>query len=313
MLTYPAEFERDERAGYRPYRVAVSRLETLSPSFVKVTLSGADLRFFAPHGLDQRIKLLFPVGGRLPEIGVDDERARLEGSWYARWRDLPDEQRAPFRTYTVGAIRPADREIDVEFVSHGDGGPAARWLLGAAVGDELIVVGPDARSINSEGGIDWHPGTANELLLVGDATAVPAIRSIVESLPADARARVFLEVPYRADITPITSAADVTVTWLARDEASDGLEVAVRAWAAAEPTVLAAAVATQEQELDDVDIDVDILWDAPEDQPGEFYAWMAGESAVIKNLRRHLVSELGIDRRRVAFMGYWRLGKAEGS
>jgi NADPH-dependent ferric siderophore reductase len=43
----------------------------------------------------------------------------------------------------------------------------------------------------------------------------------------------------------------------------------------------------------------------------DFYAWLAGESSVIKTLRRFLVSETGIDRKRVAFMGYWRLGKSE--
>jgi NADPH-dependent ferric siderophore reductase len=32
---------------------------------------------------------------------------------------------------------------------------------------------------------------------------------------------------------------------------------------------------------------------------------------VIKRLRRFLVSEVGIDRRQVAFMGYWRDGRAE--
>jgi hypothetical protein len=30
-------------------------------------------------------------------------------------------------------------------------------------------------------------------------------------------------------------------------------------------------------------------------------------------LRRHLVTERGLDRRSVAFMGYWRLGRAEPS
>jgi NADPH-dependent ferric siderophore reductase len=41
------------------------------------------------------------------------------------------------------------------------------------------------------------------------------------------------------------------------------------------------------------------------------YAWLAGEAGVIRALRRHLVSERGIDRRTVAFMGYWRIGRAE--
>ncbi|WP_348533938.1 SIP domain-containing protein [Homoserinibacter gongjuensis] len=30
-------------------------------------------------------------------------------------------------------------------------------------------------------------------------------------------------------------------------------------------------------------------------------------------IRRHLVKELGVDRRAVAFMGYWRHGRAENS
>jgi NADPH-dependent ferric siderophore reductase len=42
-----------------------------------------------------------------------------------------------------------------------------------------------------------------------------------------------------------------------------------------------------------------------------FYAWIAGEAAVIKDMRRYLVRDVGIDRKQVAFMGYWRQGKAE--
>ena len=41
------------------------------------------------------------------------------------------------------------------------------------------------------------------------------------------------------------------------------------------------------------------------------YAWIAGEAATVRDLRRHLVQDLGADRRWVAFMGYWRLGRAE--
>ena len=40
------------------------------------------------------------------------------------------------------------------------------------------------------------------------------------------------------------------------------------------------------------------------------YAWIAGEAGVVTSLRRHLVRDLGIDRRQVAFMGYWRRGVA---
>ena len=40
----------------------------------------------------------------------------------------------------------------------------------------------------------------------------------------------------------------------------------------------------------------------------DLYAWIAGESGVVTALRRALVNDLGMDRRQVAFMGYWRRG-----
>ena len=89
------------------------------------------------------------------------------------------------------------------------------------------------------------------------------------------------------------------------------LTEAVTAWTSTAGDVLARAAAPRRQELAEVDVDVDLLWDSPEDSEGEFYAWMAGEAATIKTLRRHLVTGCGVDRKRVAFMGYWRLGQAE--
>lgn len=84
-------------------------------------------------------------------------------------------------------------------------------------------------------------------------------------------------------------------------------------------------------EVEDIDVDTTILWDtpgmralasaaastepAPDAEPvrgsAGCYAWIAGEAATVRDLRRHLVQDLGIDRRWVAFMGYWRRGKAE--
>ena len=40
------------------------------------------------------------------------------------------------------------------------------------------------------------------------------------------------------------------------------------------------------------------------------YAWIAGESWMVKAMRRSLVTELGLERAQVAFMGYWREGVA---
>ncbi|MER6583390.1 SIP domain-containing protein, partial [Nonomuraea sp. NPDC001023] len=75
--------------------------------------------------------------------------------------------------------------------------------------------------------------------------------------------------------------------------------------------LLPAGAAGAEPEEIDVDADAEILWEIPETGDGPCYAWLAGEAAVIKRLRRHLVSERGMDRKAVAFMGYWRQGRSE--
>jgi NADPH-dependent ferric siderophore reductase len=41
-------------------------------------------------------------------------------------------------------------------------------------------------------------------------------------------------------------------------------------------------------------------------------AWVAGESAAVMNIRRYWVGELGLDRRALTFMGYWREGRVLG-
>ena len=75
--------------------------------------------------------------------------------------------------------------------------------------------------------------------------------------------------------------------------------------------MLERAAAPRPQVLEDIDLDVELLWDSPDDAEGEFYAWIAGESSTVKLLRRMLVSGCGVDRGRVAFMGYWRAGQVE--
>lgn len=315
MLTLPGSTEQAvEWPAYRPYRASVGRIRRLSPRFVRVTFLGDDFATFGTAGLDQRVKVLFPLPGvGISDIGASDPATLVAGDWYTRWRALPDRLRNPFRTYTVRAVRPELRELDVDFVVHGDEGPAARWLPGAAVGSEVVIVGPDARSADSRIGLDWHPGTATRLFLAGDETAAPAICSILENLPAGARASAFIEVPSDADALPIESAAHIEVTWLARDAAPNGdrLQRAVRSWVATHRDAIAPVVLPEPQALAELDVDLELLWDSPAAAVGDFYAWLAGEASVIKQLRRFLVTETGIDRSRVAFMGYWRAGKAE--
>jgi NADPH-dependent ferric siderophore reductase len=287
----------------RPYAVTVSRIERLTPTFLRITFTGPQLSEFGTDGLDQRIKIMLP----LPGIGFTPLD---ENDWYGAWRDLPNELRNPLRTYTVRAVRTELREVDIDFVAHGDTGPASRWATHATVGDELILIGPCLRTDGLLSGVEWKPGDATHVLLAGDETAAPAICSIISAMPRTAQGCAFIEVPTIADALPIDAPEGVHVTWLARNGDAHGsaLDPAVRAW-----TDSFVSDGHTGERLADVDIENGILWEVPEpaSHSGGLYAWLAGEAGVIKTLRRFLVSETGLDRHQVAFMGYWRVGRAE--
>lgn len=307
------------RPTQRPYRVTVSRIDRLSPSFVRVTFHSPELVHFSDRGLDQRVKLVLPLADsgfeHFPQ-GTDD------WSWWQAWRELPHERQNPIRTYTARQIRRHSGEVDVDFVSHGDAGPASAWVESSSLGDEVVMVGPDARSGQQPMGIEWNPRDARTLLLAGDETAVPAIAAILTQLPQDARGCVFLEVPSRADILPLAAPDGVDLHWLPRvaDPVTDSsaaygdpLIEAVRDWTSRYVTAQHHGMPVDGRTLKDVDVDHDILWEVPTDSEAgaDLYAFLAGEAGAIKTLRRFLVSEVGIDRSQVAFMGYWRLGRAE--
>jgi NADPH-dependent ferric siderophore reductase len=296
--------------------VEVVRVEHLSPSFVRVELGGAALADFGVEGplYDQRIKLVFPNdAGRLASFAGADE------SWFSTWLDIPEEERGHMRTYTVREVRGSGvgTRLVVDLVlhlEHGASGPGGRWAAGARVGDRLVLIAP--RKGEAFGGIEFAPGTARHLLLAGDETAVPAISAILECLPEGSRGTAFLEVPVGADVLDVEAPVGVEVVWLPRDGAVLGerLHTAVVAHLGAPPLAV---------ELVDDEVDPNV-WETPtysssgeQDVPAvapgrhdDLYAWIAGESKVVTGLRRHLVTELGIGRRQVAFMGYWRQGVA---
>ncbi|MFJ6170159.1 siderophore-interacting protein [Curtobacterium sp. NPDC092190] len=300
-------------ARYRVFSVRVAAVSALTPSFVRVTLTGDALADFSAVGLDQRIKVVLPIPGHgFSDLPDSDD-------WYGAWRALPDAQRNPLRTYTVRSFRPDARELDIDFVAHGDTGPASRWVSSCRVGDELRIVGPAVPSSPAElpsGAAEFAPGSATRILLAGDETAAPAICAILEALDVATVGHVFIEVPTDADRLPVSAPAGVEVRWIARNGASHGVRMTdqVHAWAA-EVTTGAASVAEPVRgavDLADVDVDEQVLWDVPaalDERP--VYAWIAGEAGCVKELRRHLVRGVGLDRRQVAFMGYWRHGKAE--
>lgn len=291
-------------------RVAVSRVQRLSPSFVRLWLASCDLADFGVDGkvYDLRIKVIVPgEAGCLPDVdpaGPD---------WYRSWLAIPEAQRGYMRTYSVRDIvgSGADTELVLDIVVHGTpgdsghAGPGSEWAANARPGDEALVVGP--RRGAPYGGIEFNPPEATSVLLAGDETAVPAISRILADLDPSARGRAYLEVPLSEDILPIQTPEQVRITWLPRDGAELGQRLSQTV-----TDYLGVAATASSPAAEEIDV-----WETPtysasgeplRDTSGipDLYAWIAGECSIVTSLRRHLVKNLAVNRKQVAFMGYWR-------
>ncbi|MER5199216.1 siderophore-interacting protein [Streptomyces sp. NPDC002755] len=256
-------------APFRFFSLQVVRTRRLGPSLVRVSFAGEDLRHFFSDGRDQSLSLFLPHPGQsVPAVPFE-----LGDGWWQAWRELPDGVRAVMRSYTLRALRRDPDEIDIDFVLHTPAGPASAWASRAGAGDRVVLLGP---ALADNRAIRFRPPADTDLIVLwGDETALPAIASILESLPAGQRVRVWLEASDAGSVRELATAADAEVTWVVGESSVDALREA-RLPAAGHP-----------------------------------YVWIAGESGCVKALRRHFVRERGVDRRRITFVGYWRQGMSE--
>jgi len=243
---------------FREMRVLASR--RLTPGMQRLTLGGSDLARFAHGGL--HVRLLIPPRGRAPRwpsLGADGRPIWPEGA-----------DALASRVYSLRRIDPARGEVEIDVVLHeGAEGPGATWARRTRPGDRVGMAGPGGGDV----------GEAEDYLLLGDETALPAIARILERLPAGVRARVLLEVADAAERQALTSAAALELDWLQRDGRPAGSTTLLAEAAKALP---------------------------PPDRPERFFAWAGAEQAAIGAIRDHWRGAWGLDRRRHLAAAYWR-------
>jgi NADPH-dependent ferric siderophore reductase len=297
---------------YKLFDAVLRHKKTLSPHLMRVTLAGPMVTEMATWAPDQRVKLFFPA--------VDGSPARLphDDGWYARYRAMPVARRPAMRTYTIRHLRAEQGEVDIDFVLHGETGPASRWAIHAVPGEPIQIVAPDRRfSAQDAGGFEWKPPQRlKQLLLVADATALPAALGILDEIAAVAEppiTQAFFEVDSMEDALPVPDWPGLSVEWLIRDHAAATGGGSLMVEAVRRANLPSSSSTTRDAvELAEVDVDEDMLWETSEAAGDGFYGWVAGETVAVMSLRKYLIKERGIARESLNLMGYWRYNTVGG-
>lgn len=224
----------------------VVRTEQVSPHLVRVVLGGLD-GFRDPVHADSYVNAQFLPPGAGPD------------------------QRAFPRRYTVRSWDPERRELAVDFVVHGDEGIAGPWAVRARPGDRLEVRGP-------AGAYDPDPA-ADAHLLVGDASALPAIAVALERVPAGVPVLAVVQVPAPEDEIALVSPGALELHWVHGDGGQTSL-LAERLAGLVRPA-------------------------------GRVHAFVHGEAESIRAVRRLLLTDWGLARDDLSCSPYWRHGDTD--
>lgn len=242
----------------------VVRSVQVSPHFVRVTVAGEELGQWRDLGFDQWFRLALPTSD---ETRFDNLSDTFDMGGYLKYLTLPKATRPVIRNYTVRHFRAETRELDIDFVVHGDRGVAGPWALSHPVGARVGLI---------DQGCGFRQTGADGVLLVGDESALPAVAGILRDLPRDAVGTAIIEVPDIADSQDVSAPSGVSVQWIVRDRGETPGQTALTA-----------------------------LRELPRPE-GSVDAFAAGESKLATGARRHLVTSWGVPKANVAFCGYWR-------
>lgn len=240
-------------SGSRVVLAQVRAVQRLTPHMRRITLHLDSSTGFEPTGPDQLVRTFFPLAHqRAPVVPVSDD-------WWPECQRMPTDVRPVVRNYTIRHYLPESREVYLDFVLHGDLGPASRWATNARPGD-IVGLLTDGHGYN-------EPAGTTARLVIADETALPAAGAIAESVPD---VHVIAEVGDPEDELDLAA----PVTWLHRGRPTGTGEQMV-------------------SRLASMDL-----------SPEGLYVWVAGESGMVKAVRRHMVSR-GVPKKQIYFCGYW--------
>lgn len=249
------------------YVFRVTGKQEITPHYIRVRLQADQEIDFDRCTLGVNNKIF------IPPTGTTDVHFPVFDKALNEWIG-PDEAIKPIvRTYTHRAWDAERKEISIDFVNHGDNGPASLWANKAAIGDQLgVAMKVGQRKLYPP--VDWY-------FLIGDATAIPVLSCILESLPKTARGHCLIEVATEADIHPEIKHEGFTITWLFNAHPENGSQLSEQAKTVALP------------------------------EGGSRFAYVACEFDSVRALRTYFRQEQGWEKEELYAFSYWRAGIAE--
>lgn len=177
------------------------------------------------------------------------------------------------RHYTVSRV--LSDGFEMEIAIHGDG-PGANWAQTVRPGETVAVSEPKAYY--------RPPAATHRRVLLGDATALPAIARILAEASEDERFTVLIELASMDDARALPSRADVEIEWRL---GGNGVVPSIMEHEAREivPALLAAG-----------------------EEP---YVWVACESKESRRVRQYLRGEAGVPLKLLRIVGYWHFEAAK--
>lgn len=237
--------------------VGVVGVERPTPNLARITLAGDGIGRLASCAGDH-VTVYFPAAP-----GVDPV---LPGRFDLR-RGGTDRAQPIAREYTPQFV---DDMLRLDLVLHGCG-PASRWAAEATVG-ERVGLAPGS-------GPRMPAPTGSQCVLIGDDSALPALRRVLAELPGDVVADVFVEVTGLEDMQALGTDAMAMVRWVPRRGQPHGA-----------PLVAAVRQAA-------------LRLDGP--GRGDVSVWVSAEATATRALRSYFVDERGVAPSRMSCRDSW--------
>ncbi len=258
-----------EKVKIAKEKFILRKKEFVTPHLIRVYLENNDVSFFEDTTLGGTCKLLFPP------LGIRDIHYAEYDETNKKWVSPSDKFKPVSRTYTLRNIDAANNQVVIDIANHGLNGPGSRWANEAKIGDRIGVSMKSKKK-------DLAPKT-DFILLAADLTGLPAISTIIESLPANTKGIVWVELPPENEIHTIETKANLEFKWIINPEVGNG-------------TALHTLVKKQ---------------NLPKRKEGKRFAYIAGESKSVKEIKSFFKDDLEWKKDEFYCTSHWKAGKAE--